>query len=103
MTKKSPAVPVRMPLGYTLQGHGRFAEKRYHPGIQVQPQPIRPDRCEPTEARSRDRNLVEIETDGTEGAERVAGQCAGKCGVGIVGFVGEVLDVDCNLHSFYPV
>lgn len=57
----------------------------------------------PSGSAARERNLVEIETDGTESAERIAGQRAGERGICIVGFVGKVSYVDRNLHSFYPV
>lgn len=101
MKKNLRLFPFRMPLGYTLQGYGLVCGKRYRsidstPGNQ-------PGRCEPIESAARCGNLVEIETDGTESAERIAGQRAGECGVGIVGFIGEVSYVDRNLHSFYPV
>lgn len=77
MAKKSPAVAFRISLesnhAITLSRCGPVCRKMVSPRDSGSTQPIRPDRCEPTEARSRDRNLVEIETDGTESAERIAG------------------------------
>jgi len=57
----------------------------------------------PSESAARGGNLVEIETDGTEGAERIAGQCAGERGIGIVGFVGKVSYIDCEIYLLYAI
>jgi plasmid stabilization system protein ParE len=95
----------RRAVSFVQEIRARFHEIRHNPLLYE----LRPDGCAPSRRRmpaqpiTPVRGLIKIETDRAEGAERVTRQGAGERWIGIVGFIGEIFDVDRNFQLLYPV